>query len=137
MGKIIAFFVLIFIQISANTCGENCPSNTCPECPCGSVRDYVNVTYWCSKYSWNQSCCECIVSHESSGNKNAMNYNTDSSYDVGLWQINSFNWPYCGNFRTPCELDENFECAIQVYKWGRNTWVFWTTASKCGCENSP
>lgn len=30
---------------------------------------------------------------ESSGNANAMNENTDGSYDVGMWQINSVNWP--------------------------------------------
>jgi hypothetical protein len=35
------------------------------------------------------------MSHESSGNANAMNENSDGSYDVGLWQINDYNWNAC------------------------------------------
>ena len=37
---------------------------------------------------------------ESGGNAHAVNQNTGGSYDVGLWQINDFNWVSCiNNFR--------------------------------------
>ena len=32
------------------------------------------------------------MSHESGGNAHAANHNSNGSYDVGLWQINSVNW---------------------------------------------
>jgi hypothetical protein len=45
-----------------------------------------NIANMCAKYSgWNQSQCQCIMSHESGGNANAANYNTNGSYDIGLW----------------------------------------------------
>lgn len=131
-------FLIAFLSLSySDTCGGNCPSNTCPKCICGTKAIYPDIDYWCSKYTWNQACCKCIIMKESSGNKNAMNYNTDSSFDAGLWQINSFNWPYCGITEdNASSLQKNLDCAIQVYKWGSNTWKFWTTASLCGCQNS-
>lgn len=33
-------------------------------------------------FSTQQGCCQCIMKDESSGNANAMNYNTDSTFDV-------------------------------------------------------
>jgi hypothetical protein len=48
-----------------------------------------NITEWCSKHSWDQSACRCIMEHESGGNANALNQNTGGSYDVGLWQVNT------------------------------------------------
>merc|ERR1712146_199284 len=48
------------------TCGGNCPSNTCSSCDCGTSPNNVNINSYCSKYSdWSQSCCQCIVQHES------------------------------------------------------------------------
>lgn len=71
--------------------------------------------------------------HESSGNANALNYNTDSSTDVGLWQINTVNWGQCNGGNAPCDLNANLNCAIKVYGWGGNTWRLWSTAAGCGC----
>ena len=48
----------------------------------------------CAQGSWDQTCCQCIVSHESGGNANAMNYNDNGSFDVGVWQINDVNWAW-------------------------------------------
>src|SRR5262245_244007 len=71
----------------------NCPSNDCPSCPCGTSTSMQSISEWCGKFSgWDQGCCQCIMSHESSGNANAANYNTNGSFDVGLWQVNSVNW---------------------------------------------
>ena len=48
-----------------------------------------SIADWCAKYSWDQKACQCIVSHESGGNANAVNENSNGSFDVGLWQVNS------------------------------------------------
>lgn len=85
--KLIILAVLIFVALS-DSCGGNCPSGKCPSCPCGTSKKVEDIATWCSKYSWNQACCKCIVSHESGGNANSMNYNTNNTFDVGLWQIN-------------------------------------------------
>lgn len=93
--KFIVVIALILALALADTCGENCPNGRCPSCPCGYSRNMADISGWCARYGWNQSCCQCIVSHESGGNANAMLYNTNGSYDVGLWQINDYNWDSC------------------------------------------
>ena len=80
--------ILLIVFVLSETCGGNCPSGKCPNCPCGTARNIVDIAIWCAKNSWNQSCCKCIVSHESAGNSNAMNYNPNGTFDVGLWHIN-------------------------------------------------
>ena len=59
---------------------------------CGDPLTEQDIDAECARYGWNQACCRCIVSHESSGNANAANENTNGSFDVGVWQINSANW---------------------------------------------
>ena len=86
--KAILIMALLAAAVFADSCGGNCPSGKCVTCFCGSTKNVVDIATWCAKYSWNQNCCKCIVSHESSGNANAMNYNTDHTTDVGIWQIN-------------------------------------------------
>ena len=86
--KIIVLLLLVTI-ILADSCGGNCPSGHCPTCYCGTSKKVVDISSWCSKHNWSQSCCKCIVSHESGGNANALNYNSNKSTDVGLWQINT------------------------------------------------
>ena len=43
-------------------------------------------------------------------NANAVGQNTDGSYDVGLWQINDFNWASCSGGSAPCSPDTNLAC---------------------------
>lgn len=120
----------------ASTCGGNCPGG-CSSCPCGSTTDYVDASTYCSKYSdWSQSCCECIISHESGGNANAANQNTNGSYDVGIFQINDFNWDSCSNGQAPCDPNTNTYCAHMVWGWGGDNWSNWSTCGACGCCNS-
>jgi len=116
-----------------NTCGGNCPSNDCPSCVCGSSTDYVDIASLCAEYgSWSQSCCQCIVTHESSGNANAENYNTNGSYDVGAFQINSVNWPSCNGGKAPCDVSSNLACAKMI--WGYyHSFQLWSTCGGCGC----
>ena len=86
--KVIVVLLLIALAL-ADSCGGNCPSGKCPTCFCGTSKNMQDIATWCAKYSWNQACCKCVVSHESGGNAHALNYNTNGSTDVGLWQINN------------------------------------------------
>ncbi len=122
----------------ADSCGGNCPSGKCPSCACGTTKRLENIDAWCGKDSaWSQACCKCIVSHESGGNANALNYNTNNSLDVGLWQINTVNWGQCSGGNPPCDPNVNLGCAKKVWGWGGNTWKLWSTAAGCGCSGRP
>jgi hypothetical protein len=109
-------------NLTSSNCGGNCPGG-CSSCPCGTNTNYQDIASWCAQHSWNQVCtlnlrdksyipyrplinipyracvaqanCQCIMSHESGGNANAVNQNSGGSYDVGLWQINDYNWNAC------------------------------------------
>jgi len=85
--RIVALLLLLALAL-ANTCGGCCPSNLCPGCPCGTKTNVVDIPTWCAKHNWSQTCCKCIVVHESAGDANGQDYNTDKTYDIGLWQIN-------------------------------------------------
>ena len=124
--------------LQASNCGGNCPGGNCPSCPCGTTKSVLDITSWCAQYTgWNQANCRCIVSHESGGNANAVCYNTNGSYDVGLWQINDYNWGSCSGGAAPCSASTNLACAKKVYGWGGNTWKFWSTCGACGaCSSS-
>jgi len=89
--KITIILLLLVVLVFADSCGGNCPSGKCPTCYCGTSKSVLDIAAWCAKYSWNQNCCKCVVSHESSGNAHALNYNSNASTDVGLWQINTVN----------------------------------------------
>jgi hypothetical protein len=123
--------------VKADKCGGNCPSNGCStadgDCLCGTTKKVVDIANWCAKFNWNQKCCQCIVTKESEGNANAV-HRSGSSYNVGLWQINSVNWAQCnGDSRAPpCDPQANLNCAIQVYRWGGNSWKPWSTSHRCG-----
>ena len=71
------------------------------------------------------------MNHESGGNENAANENSNGSFDIGLWQINSMNWDSCSGGKAPCDPNTNLECAIKVYQWGGNTWKLWSTCTVC------
>jgi hypothetical protein len=95
---------------------------------------------------------------ESGANANAVNQNSGGSLDVGLWQINSQNWGSCSGGGPPCQPNTNLNCgmlnllvfqantvciahafnvyvgaaAIDVWKWGGNTFRLWSTCGGCG-----
>ena len=133
MFKFFLFLTLCLSPLFADTCGGNCPSNDCSSCPCGTQSSPQDIASWCSQYSWDQSCCECIVNHESGGNANAANQNNNGSFDVGLFQINDVNWGQCSGGAAPCDVQSNLQCAIKVYQWGSNSFKLWSTAAGCGC----
>ena len=130
---IIALFALLTVSVFAGSkCGGNCPGGRCPSCPCGQSARRENAAQWCAKFSgWNQKCCQCIIHHESGGNGNSMNYNTNGSFDVGLWQINKVNWKLCGS-APPCNTKANFECAKKVWAIGGKSFRLWSTSKACG-----
>jgi len=119
---------------TAVSCGGNCPSGGCPGCPCGSTPVRVNIAAACTGFSgWNQGQCQCIVSHESGGNANAMNWNArGGTYDVGVWQVNTINWNACAGGHPPCPQKQNLGCAIDVWRWGGGTFKLWSTCGSCG-----
>jgi len=124
--------------VSNSNCGGNCPGNNCDNCWCGSSKNVISaaaIANVCAGYSWNQACCKCIVSKESGGNLNAVGQNSGVSasykYDVGLFQVNSFNWNACNGGAAPCSQAANFACAKKVYGWGG--WKNWSTGAGCGC----
>lgn len=126
--------VMMLLAVSmADNCGGNCPSGKCHTCYCGNSKLMEDIATWCGKHNWNVACCKCIVSHESGGNAHAMNYNTNGSTDVGLWQINSVNWGGCNGGKAPCDPNQNLNCAIKVYQGSGNSWKPWSTHSACGC----
>lgn len=65
-----AILLLLFFATiaAATTCGGNCPDNSCKSCVCPTTPDIINVTEWCGKYDWDQSCCQCMVTYLSKGN---------------------------------------------------------------------
>lgn len=123
------------LALGSTTCGGNCPGG-CDSCPCGETKDPEDAVTWCAKYSgWSQSQCQCIVKHESGGNGHAVNQNTGSAsykWDVGLWQVNSFNWDSCNSGKAPCDNNANLNCAIKVWQWGGNSFKLWSTCGACG-----
>jgi len=85
---------------------------------------------------WKQDQCQCIVNAESSGMANAANWDApDATYDVGLWQINTVNWASCNGGSMPCDQTANRNCAIDVWRYGGNSFKLWSTCSKCGACN--
>ena len=139
MAKILVSLAVICaaaLLAEGSTCGGNCPGG-CDTCPCGTSKNQQDINTWCAKYSkWNQANCRCIMQHESGGNANAVNENSGGSYDVGLWQINTVNWDACSGGKAPCDPSTNLNCAIDVYRWGGNTWKLWSTCHTCGCCSS-
>lgn len=124
------------LTTASSTCGGNCPGG-CASCVCGTSASTQSISSWCAKYSgWNQANCQCIMKYESGGNANAVNQNNGGTYDVGLWQINDFNWASCSGGKAPCDPSTNLNCAIKVFQWGGNTWKNWSTCSKCGACSS-
>jgi len=118
---------------SSGRCGTNCPGGSCPNCPCGTLAAPVNINSLCAQWTgWSQACCRCIVSHESGGNAHAMNYNSNGSFDVGVFQINAVNWASCNGGKAPCDVASNLECAKAIYN-GRRSFAAWSTCSGCGC----
>eukprot|EP00823_Brevimastigomonas_motovehiculus_P007611 TRINITY_DN670_c0_g2_i1.p1 TRINITY_DN670_c0_g2~~TRINITY_DN670_c0_g2_i1.p1 ORF type:complete len:144 (-),score=18.63 TRINITY_DN670_c0_g2_i1:420-851(-) len=118
--------------LAASEKNENAACNVC------GAASYVDIPTWCGKFTeWSQSCCECIVKHESSGNAHACNKNVGGSIDAGLWQINDMNWASCSGGSAPCDPSVNLKCAELVWRWGSKTWKFWSTAAGCGCANKP
>ena len=112
LAKISTLLALGLSVVVANSCGGNCPSNSCSTCYCGTGRESVNIASACSQYSgWSQSACQCIASHESGGNAHAQLHNTNGSNDVGLWQVNSMNWA--------CQITLNHSQRVKMYYWNR------------------
>ena len=84
-----ALFLACLLVIGfASSCGGNCPGGNCPTCTCGSDKQILDLSKWCAAYSWDQSCCKCIFSHETGGNSNFISYDSGPApWTIGLFAI--------------------------------------------------
>ena len=82
------FLACLLVFGFSSSCGSNCVGGNCPTCPCGSEKQILDLSVWCAAYSWDQSCCKCIFSHETGGNANYMSYNSGPApWAVGLFAV--------------------------------------------------
>jgi hypothetical protein len=44
-------------------------------------------------------------------------------------------WGGCNRGYAPCDLEENLNCAIDVYNWGDRSFNYWDSAYDCGCTD--
>ena len=42
------------------------------------------------------------------------------------------NWKSCSGGHAPCDVEANLKCAIDVYRWGGNSFRLWSTCHVCG-----
>lgn len=49
MGFIAKLFLtcLLIITISTKSCGGNCPSSNCDDCPCGTTQSLIDTDAYC------------------------------------------------------------------------------------------
>ena len=121
--------VVVVANPSGSECGGNRPLGGGCGCHCGSTPNVVSVSEWCSKHTWNQANCECVILHESVGNANAIHCGSgEGNDDVGLFQINEYHW---GGDQAPCDPAENLEYAKSIYEQD-GTWRQWSACAKCG-----
>jgi len=140
---------------TADTCGGNCPRDTCDgttcETYCGSTpKQYDGVAALCKDKAWFgkkpmpadfPACCQCIANIESRGNAAAMNKNKGSSWDIGLFQINTINWADCvANNNNPgaalCDPTLNAACAAKVFKGAQRTFKRWAQSTRDQCATA-
>ncbi len=81
----IIFLFCLFATTSANTCGGNCPDNSCKKCVCPTTPDIVNITELCAGYDWDQSCCKCMATYLSNGNARQQKTDTQEMNRTGIW----------------------------------------------------
>ena len=121
-------------------CSNNCDSGNCHTCLCpnntsGWMTD-ADIKKACALYSgWNQDSCYCIVKHESGGNLYSQLRDSDGANDVGVWGMNSSQWPKCNNGNPPCELASNLACAIMEFE-ETHDWRGWSTCIFCNNCNT-
>jgi len=76
----------------------------------------------------------CIAKWESGLNPKALNFNSNNTVDVGLFQINSTWFKKCGaNLATLYDEKENTECALTVFKnQGLSAWTTYNKNKNAG-----
>ena len=133
--KIILLFFAI-LQINADTCYGNCPSNTCEYCYCGVFPSKYDTSLYCAKSSWDQNCCKCIIGLSSQGNQNFLFY-VSPNYYVEELAIRDNDTLLCRSTRSQmCEAVPNQQCAFKIFSLTGN-WDYWYNwARGCGCPVS-
>jgi hypothetical protein len=72
------------------------------------------------------------IAENSSGNPAAISgRNTNGTFDLGLWQINSAHWPQFGGQQALIDPWRNAQAAFAIF--GRQGWCAWSTyEASCG-----
>lgn len=71
-----------------------------------------------------------VARTESGLNPEALHYNTNGTYDVGVFQINSIHWEKCGGLKTLLDVQGNIDCAYNIWsEQGWNPWVVFNTGA--------
>lgn len=131
MQRLILVLLLIF-HISSNTCGGNCPSNTCTSCICGTSKSPSAPD--CSKYTWDRNCCKCISTKVSQNNKHFMTQ-AFGFLEIGMFGISEDD--YCTSRAYLCNHGDNTACAFEIYIESLKDWSYWDyEATACGCPTS-
>lgn len=66
------------------------------------------------------------IAENGSGNPATMSgRNSNGTYDLGLWQINSAHWPQYGGQQALTDPWRNAQAAFSIY--GRQNWCAWST----------
>jgi len=148
MKTVIVLLVLCALAYAGNYCGGTCPSSDCPSCPCGThekVIHYHEMSHYLSDAGFKGSDLSnmlCICQCESGNDTNAVNYNTNSSWDTGLCQINDANWKGSGGVchafvhkqSDLCAAKTNAKCAYTL--WQVQGFAPWSADARCGCQVS-
>jgi len=130
--RIAVYVFLTLVSLAhTDTCGGNCPSDSCSTCLCGTDVSYQDATAWCNQFDgWDQQCCECIVEYGSLNNSNSVDNVAGIDY-VGLWQIPNTDWD-CASGNPPCDVNVNLQCAIKLWQQ-TDTFTSWLSCGICGC----
>lgn len=78
---------------------------------------------------------DAIIKCESNYNPEAIHYNSNGTYDAGLFQINQLHWnkEYCPfGLRDLLDPNNNMECAYQIYLRNNKSFQAWSSLGN-GC----
>lgn len=88
--------------------------------------DHLNDTEKkiCDKWGMYECKTAIAVAKAESGLKpEAIHYNSNDTFDAGIFQINSIHWEKCGGLKALLDEDTNIECAYQM--WTEQGWTPW------------
>lgn len=127
---LILLLLALALQTSSLSCGGNCPTDTCEQCPCGNQTNYINVNDYCnlmtSGTNASINCCKCIIQITSKGNeKYSEEYSKLRFERIGIIPYPLEALANCPNpTESLCNWKQNADCVRRVYR-EYNAWWIW------------